>query len=432
MIHSDRLFSFIIIIYSHHYKIGQSMIICLAQARSIKGDIPSNIKNHLSFIERAHRQDARLILFPELSISAYEPAIAQEVAMQTDDPRLDIFQSKADQYNMYIGIGIPTKHSSGIRISLILFQPDKPRYIYSKQMLHEDELPYFQAGQQAGHIQIDSLKLGFAICYESLQLEHFIKAKNDQCDLYVASVAKPQRGISKAIKHYNTVSKSYQTPILMANAIGYYDNFLSVGQTGAWNTDGALLASLNETDEGILLYDSSSQTASIESYQIVQAKLSDVDSIVDMYRQATARLREIGLNQWTDHYPNKNIIQKDIEQEQLFILKNNANILGAVTLNEEQEEKYKTIDWKYRDGKVLVIHRLVIHPDHQGLGFARILMDYSENVARKQQYSSIRLDAYSSNKQIIQFYSNRNFEHRGEIFFPERTEPFYAMEKAYK
>lgn len=56
-------------------------------------------------------------------------------------------------------------------------------------------------------------------------------------------------------------------------------------------------------------------------------------------------------------------------------------------------------------------------------------MNFAENYAKEKSYNSIRLDAYSRNHQVIEFYKKRKYIVRGEIFFKEREHPFYAMEK---
>ena len=78
---------------------------------------------------------------------------------------------------------------------------------------------------------------------------------------------------------------------------------------------------------------------------------------------------------------------------------------------------------------MLVIHRLVINPKHQKHGYARILMDFAEDFAKNNDYTSIRLDAYIPNERVIAFYKKRNYHISGKVFFPGRDQPFYCMEK---
>ena len=113
----------------------------------------------------------------------------------------------------------------------------------------------------------------------------------------------------------------------------------------------------------------------------------------------------------------------------LYILKNNNEIIGAINISKDQEAEYEAVNWQFNEAKVLVIHRLVIHPKSQKRGYAKLLMEFVEKYAKQNNFTSIRLDAYSQNKRVVEFYKRRHYFIRGEIYFPEREYPFYGMEK---
>ena len=131
--------------------------------------------------------------------------------------------------------------------------------LYSKQLLHSDELPFFKCGNEQIILSVEGIKVAPAICYESLQYKHIRKVSKFGADIYLASVAKSQRGIEKAFKHYPKVAQDFSMHVLMANSIGYCDNFESAGQSSIWNDKGNLLVSMNETDEGLLIFDTKNQ-----------------------------------------------------------------------------------------------------------------------------------------------------------------------------
>ncbi|MEM6724364.1 MAG: carbon-nitrogen hydrolase family protein [Bacteroidota bacterium] len=235
------------------------MKVALAQTASIKGAIEENIRKHLQFIQIAIQAKADLIVFPELSITSYEPELAKDLACELTDQRLNPFQALANKHDIVIGIGMPIRTFEGIHIALVLFQAFQERICYTKQYLHEDEAPYFVPGTQNPILTIKSYRIAFGICYETLKEEHFIAAIKQGMNLYVASVAKPDRGIQKAALHYPKMAQTYQVPILMANAVGYCDNFWSAGQSGVWNQSGKLVDYLDDQHEGVLIYEVASE-----------------------------------------------------------------------------------------------------------------------------------------------------------------------------
>ena len=72
------------------------MKICVGQTRPVKGDIQTNIANHKKWIELAISNRAKIVIFPELSITGYEPELARELVVHQDDHRFDDFQMIAD------------------------------------------------------------------------------------------------------------------------------------------------------------------------------------------------------------------------------------------------------------------------------------------------------------------------------------------------
>ncbi len=235
------------------------MKICIAQTEPIKGNVSANIEAHKRFIELALTLNADAIFFPELSLTGYEPELAKKLATNQNDNRLDIFQELSDKNNIIIGLGLPTKTESQIRISMIIFEPNEPRKTYSKQQLHADEFPYFENGLGQVIIKTNDKKIAPAICYESLQTTHSVNAFKLGADVYLASVAKPANGVKKAFDYYPRVAKQYAMPVLMANCVGFCDNFLSVGHSAVWTKEGELVGQLDDKTEGILIFDTETE-----------------------------------------------------------------------------------------------------------------------------------------------------------------------------
>lgn len=235
------------------------MKICIAQTKPIKGNVSANIEAHIRFIELALNLNSEAIFFPELSLTGYEPELAKKLATNQNDNRLNIFQETSDKNNIIIGLGLPTETESKIRISMIIFEPNKPRQTYSKQQLHSDEFPYFENGVRQVIIKTNDKNIAPAICYESLQPAHSENAVKLGADVYLASVAKAANGVEKAFDHYPRVAKQYGMPVLMANCVGFCDDFLSVGKSAVWTKEGELVGQLDDKTEGILLFDTENE-----------------------------------------------------------------------------------------------------------------------------------------------------------------------------
>ncbi|MCZ4410087.1 carbon-nitrogen hydrolase family protein [Cryomorphaceae bacterium 1068] len=237
------------------------MKVCVAQVEPRKGDIQENIKIHMTCVEMAIAENVDFIAFPELSLTGYERELAQELAMEIDDSRLDEFQNASNINHITIGVGMPLKSELGTHISMMFFQPHQARKIYSKQKLHADEIPFFVEGHEQLILTVGSTEIAPSICYESTFDEHSENAKKLGADVYLASVAKPKGDIDKAYNHYQRVAEELGLTVILSNSIGPCDNFLSAGGSAIWDSTGVLQGSIKSQSEGILIFDTIAKEA---------------------------------------------------------------------------------------------------------------------------------------------------------------------------
>jgi predicted amidohydrolase len=240
------------------------MKICVAQTHPVKGDIGKNIQRHIDFVNRAFVHNSSLILFPELSLTGYEPSLAKHLVVSSDDIRLDIFQELSDANGITIGVGVPTKDTTGVCISMIIFQPGEPRKTYSKKYLHPDEEEFFVSGSNFSCVNVKDHVIAMAICYEISVPEHFDNACKSGASIYVASVAKFVHGIDKALKTLSDTACGNFQLALMSNSVGLSDSNVCAGKSSVWDNDGRLIAQLNDKDEGIIIVDVESKEAMTE------------------------------------------------------------------------------------------------------------------------------------------------------------------------
>lgn len=242
------------------------MKLAVAQIRSIAGDIAANVARHVGAVHQAAELDAELVLFPELSLTGYEPTLAKHLATSSDDPRFDLLQTESDSNSIIIGAGIPIAKKNGTEIGLIFFQPDLSKQTYSKQLLHTDEIPFFVPGQRQLLLQSHSQMLVPAICYESLQPSHAESAAKMAADVYLASVAKSAAGVAKAYAHYPMIAQRHSMTVVMANGLGPSDNFIGAGMSAIWNCCGDLVGQLDDQREGVLVFDTKTHEAASKTW----------------------------------------------------------------------------------------------------------------------------------------------------------------------
>lgn len=238
------------------------MKICLAQSRSIKGNVEVNTLKHKKFIDLAISEKADWIIFPELSLTNYEPSLAQTLALTVEDSFFDQFQEISNQHQISILLGYPIKVEKGICIGLLIFRPQQTRLCYAKKYLHADEEPFFVSGQNTFDTIGKNPQIALAICYELSVPMHSQNAFEKGADIYLVSVAKTAEGIKKSYQTLSEIAQKYMMQVLMVNGVGPCDNFECAGQSAVWNNKGEILAQLDAKNESILIFDTKEESVS--------------------------------------------------------------------------------------------------------------------------------------------------------------------------
>jgi len=165
------------------------------------------------------------------------------------------------------------------------------------------------------------------------------------------------------------------------------------------------------------------------SYKIEKAIIDDVKSLLVITKACAETMISKGIYQWNEHYPNTTAFAKDIEREELYVLKIKDNIIGCIVISKQMDVEYIPIKWLTNDVNNLYIHRLAVHPKYQGLGYAQKLMNFAEQFAIENNYNSIRLDTFSQNKRNQKFYELRGYKKLGDIYFQKQSKfPFHCYE----
>jgi predicted amidohydrolase len=235
------------------------MKICVAQTKPVKGDIKSNIDDHKKLIDLAVLNKADLIVFPELSITSYEPELAEKLATDKKDSRFDDFQHISDAQEITIGVGVPIKNADGISISMVIFQPHKAREVYSKFYIHPDEEKFFVSKESTVGLIGKKSNVALAICYEISVAEHSENAHKNGGEIYIASVVKTIHKIDLAIKTLSEIASKHSMMVLMSNCVGQANGNICAGKSSIFSNKGELLAQLDGINEGILVIDTDTQ-----------------------------------------------------------------------------------------------------------------------------------------------------------------------------
>ncbi|PRX51538.1 GNAT family N-acetyltransferase [Salegentibacter salegens] len=163
---------------------------------------------------------------------------------------------------------------------------------------------------------------------------------------------------------------------------------------------------------------------------IKKASLKDLPKIKNLTEACAEVLQHQNIFQWNEHYPSRDKLQNDVQNKELYVFEEENMIIAIIVLTSKMDEVYRSINWLSKTGNNLYVHRLATHPNYWGKGYARKMMDFAEEFATSQNFSSIRLDTFSKNKRNQKFYEARDYTKLGDVYFPHKNEhPFHCYEK---
>lgn len=217
-----------------------------------KGDIARNIQPHLQLVRQAANQKVSYLVFPELSLTGYEPELAADLALDEKDTRLEIFKGAAVLHQMHIVVGAPLIGEGKPYIGALIFTPTGEILTYRKMNLHPGEDEYFQAGDQLQILNINQVKVANAICADTNSENHIRHYAVLGADVYVAGVLITEGGYPKDVSKMAADAETYNLLVAMANYNHPTGGWLPCGQSGVWGPEG-LLASMGETETGLVI-----------------------------------------------------------------------------------------------------------------------------------------------------------------------------------
>lgn len=226
-----------------------------AQSQSVAGDMDANIQHHLRFMEIAAEQSVEFLLFPELSLTGYEPTTARDLAFTEEDSRLQPLKNMAQALKMITVVGAPLLSGtrSDVRIAALTFGLDGEVSVYTKQHLHSGEESVFNVGVGGAPVHLGEERVHLAVCADFAHADHARKAATAGATLYAASVLISSAGYTKDSGLLRGYARTHRMPVLMANHAGITGGWQSAGCSALWADSGERVAEIEGAGEGLLI-----------------------------------------------------------------------------------------------------------------------------------------------------------------------------------
>ncbi|WP_433297866.1 carbon-nitrogen hydrolase family protein [Actinoplanes sp. CA-030573] len=212
----------------------RSLVIAVAQPRVVALDVATNATRHAAAVRAAA---ARVVVFPELSLTGYELE-APELAV--DDPRLAPLVEACAATDTIALAGAPV---DGPHIGMLAVDGGGVRVAYRKRNPHSSE-ERFRPGPSPEVLEVDGWRLGLAICRDTGIPEHLAETAELGIDAYVAGVVDPPAGDTVAADRARRAGEAYGVWVATSSFAGPTGGGYTetAGRSGIWAPDGTVAA----------------------------------------------------------------------------------------------------------------------------------------------------------------------------------------------
>jgi predicted amidohydrolase len=214
-------------------------MVAAAQPACRDGDVRANGAEHARLIRAAA---ARLVVFPELSLTGYDLAAA---AVEPDDGDLEVIVAACAETESVALVGAPVGGENGRpHIGVLHAGPAGLEIAYRKTHLGGDEPARFAPGDGPATIDVGGWRVGLGVCKDTGVEEHVAACAALDLDLYAAGVVHHADELELQEERGRRIARACRAYVAFASFAGGtgggFDR--TAGVSSIWAPDGTPLA----------------------------------------------------------------------------------------------------------------------------------------------------------------------------------------------
>jgi predicted amidohydrolase len=217
----------------------EPLTVAVAQPVCAHLDVAANAEAHAEAVLGAA---ARLVVFPELSLTGYDLSAP---AVEPGDAKLAPLVAACRTTGATALAGAPVRDEDGREhIATLAVTGDGVTVAYRKMWLHGEEFDRFTPGEKPEVLVLDGWKLGLAICFDAAVPQHAADTAALGIDAYVASTLYGPGDASAARRdgHLAERARTHAIWAVLATSAGPSGTYPDTsGGSGIWAPNGDVL-----------------------------------------------------------------------------------------------------------------------------------------------------------------------------------------------
>ncbi|MGF1469632.1 MAG: carbon-nitrogen hydrolase family protein [Sandaracinaceae bacterium] len=228
---------------------------CVAAGQTVPapGDVDRNIARHLAVAEGAARAGARIVVFPEMSLTGYDPGRAPALAFTPDDVRLSPLRGAAAALGVTLVVGAPVRLGDRLHIGALLVAPDGEVDLYTKRYLGEGEDRVFAPGALDPLLSLGGRPAAVAVCADANHAAHPAAAATRGAATYLVSTFITPEELAPKTEALRAYAQRHRMAVVFANAGGPSGGLESGGRSAVWSEAGRVVAQLDGVGPGLVV-----------------------------------------------------------------------------------------------------------------------------------------------------------------------------------
>jgi predicted amidohydrolase len=220
-------------------EIRPSLTVAAAQPLCSSRDVAANALAHARLIRAAH---ARVLVFPELSLTGYE---LDAEPVDADQPELlPIVRACAETETVAL-VGAPIGGRDGRpHIAMLRVMPDGVDVAYRKCHLGGEEAARFAPGDGPAAVVVDGWRIGLGICRDTGAEQHVRATAALDIDLYAAGLVHDHTELGMQEDRAVRIARTCEAHVVLASFAGPTGGGFerTAGVSSIWTADGTAVA----------------------------------------------------------------------------------------------------------------------------------------------------------------------------------------------
>lgn len=138
------------------------------------------------------------------------------------------------------------------------------------------------------------------------------------------------------------------------------------------------------------------------------ASMKELPQLKVLYQELVQHMEQHDLHLWDEIYPCE-FLENDIRQEQLYLLLEQAEILAAFALCQDNAGADQ-VGWRKQDAPAMYLDRLGVNVQYARTGIGSKVLEAARGLAKEMGADYLRLFVIDENIPAIRLYQKAGFE----------------------